>query len=320
MKRVYHLTSQEKEYDGVPAGTMLIVFGLGTARIKGVIGEGAYVTHSGSGDLRFGDCTFPSTPRSWTLKSFGSGNCYFATSPGDSVIVNKNGTGLLVGLGEVKQEASSSSSSSASSTTTSRKRKEPPRSTPTLQQTSDPLGDQHLARAREEELQPLWAPLPTSEEWMQNMPPLSRSMFGSSIGTLFTTGHVTNVFASSSSSSSSSTSFSLDRKGDDYSAALKPFVDSQRKRDIPLSILIQTLEMEESDAYKALHEECKDSIMESLCDIPVRLNGHLYDFSTLEKLEKNIDPLMRYPFEKRDIQPAFDIVQRLEAFLAKHAK
>lgn len=53
-------------------------------------------------------------------------------------------------------------------------------------------------------------------------------------------------------------------------------------------------------------EDCFDSILGNVVDIPVRMNDHIYNLSTLEQiLHKNCkDPFSNLTFTRRDIQPA----------------
>lgn len=68
-----------------------------------------------------------------------------------------------------------------------------------------------------------------------------------------------------------------------------------------------------SDAF----EEYCDPISAEIMNIPVRVNGHVYDLETLTKLPERQDgtredPLSREEFYLRDIQPAFDLEEKIK--------
>jgi len=94
---------------------------------------------------------------------------------------------------------------------------------------------------------------------------------------------------------------------------LRDYVASMKKRKTPLSQVLDKMDPEHKK-----YQRFEDCITWRYVDIPVTLNEELYDWSTLEKLER--DPHTRRPFTLENVQTGYKIVKEIEALMKPNQK
>lgn len=104
-----------------------------------------------------------------------------------------------------------------------------------------------------------------------------------------------------------------------YSESTKDYVKKFDGKK-PYSEIISEVELSDQDRKRFKKFHCKYS--KKLADIPVYLNGNLYDLATLiNALEKDRrDPLRGIEFDAIQIQPARDVKEKLEALIKIQGK
>lgn len=101
---------------------------------------------------------------------------------------------------------------------------------------------------------------------------------------------------------------------DDYSPSTKAYLNSFKDKEKNTDVL-KGLKLSEQEE-QLLRNYC-DPISLDVIDIPVILNEHLYDLDTLLEIQKKdkLDPLNRYEFTLRDIQPARKDAESLQKII-----
>lgn len=105
-----------------------------------------------------------------------------------------------------------------------------------------------------------------------------------------------------------------------YTSYTQAYIDSIKNNPLH-SDTIKNLELSPEEltllADCVLLANCVDSITQNIIDIPVRMNDHIYELDTLEKILSNNskDSFSNLTFKRRDIQPARDINDKIEQIL-----